>query len=336
MKAAVIQNKKIVMNEIETPTLDNRKGVIVKVQGCGICGSDIVKFRHGISGDGTVLGHEALGEIVEINSSSKFKKGERIVFGHHVPCYECVYCKSQNYSMCQKFKDTNIRPGGFCEYLYLSEDHLNNTAFTIPNNISDIAASFMEPSGCCLRAVKRTDVQNGDFVFVSGLGSIGVLMGQILKHFGATVIGCDILDERLDIAKQAGFDYAIKFTNDNEVKSKILEITNIGVDKVFLCSGNGGAVDFAVDCIRNGGKILVFSSVADDFKGFANNQIYYRELMVMGSYSPAPIDLEESLKLIEDGVVNLEKFVDIYSLSDIITAIDDTISNKIFKAYIKI
>jgi threonine dehydrogenase-like Zn-dependent dehydrogenase len=132
------------------------------------------------------------------------------------------------------------------------------------------------------------------------------------------------------LAKELGFDETV---NSNQA------LNPLQVDKIFLCAGNNATLDFAVTTVRDGGTILVFSSVGDDLKGFTNNDIYYRELTILGSYSPSPKDLEESLKLIEKGMISLgqeNKKVEIYSLSDIITAIDDTMNNKVLKAYIKI
>ena len=82
--------------------------------------------------------------------------------------------------------------------------------------------------------------------------------------------------------------------------------------------------------------IIVFSSVEDDLKGFNNNDIYYRELSVIASYSPAPSDLKLSAELLNKKVVNVKGLSTIYSLDKIAQAVDDSFSNKVFKAYIKI
>ena len=94
MKTAVIDNDKILVKKVDDISLDECRGALVKVLGCGLCGSDIVKFREKISPDGTVLGHEIVAEILDINSDTKFKKGDKIVTSHHIPCGECIYCKS--------------------------------------------------------------------------------------------------------------------------------------------------------------------------------------------------------------------------------------------------
>ena len=325
MKIAVIEKEHIVVKNADKITLDGRKGAIVKVLGCGLCGSDIVKFREHISKDGTVLGHEIVAEIVEINSDTKFKAGEKIVTSHHIPCGTCDYCRHGNVSMCKHFKSTNIRPGGFSEYVYLSEEHLQNVAHPMPENLSEIEASFYEPLGCCVRAVKRAKLMDGSKVLVVGLGSIGILMSQALKAYGMNVMGCDLIQDRIERLQNLGID---------AVDSRDLEQAEL-FDAVFMTSGADKAIDVALKTIKSGGTILVFSSTPHN-TGYPNNEIYYRELTVLGSYSPAPVDLKDSLELLRTGKVNVKDLSTIYSLDDIQKAFDDTIANRIMKAYIKI
>ena len=326
MKIAVIDNEKIIVKNVEDIRLNSRKGAIVKVLGCGLCGSDIVKFVHKISKDGTVLGHEIVVEIVDIDSDTDFKIGDEIVTSHHIPCGECVYCKHGNVSMCEHFKSTNIRPGGFSEYVYLSEEHLKNVAHLKPENLSDIEASFYEPLGCIVRAVKRASLLKGDKALVVGLGSIGILTAQALKAYGYDVLGCDLLKERIDLLKSFGIEACDVRELGDDYKA----------DGIFMTSGADKAIGTALKYVRNGGKILVFSSTPSDLSAYPNNEIYYRELTVMGSYSPAPVDLKDSLALLKEGKVNVKGISTVYNLDDIQKAFDDTMANKIMKAYIKV
>ena len=336
MKAAVLENNKFVVKEIPKPLLDEYgEGAIVKVIGCGLCGSDIVKMRTGKAKNGAVLGHEVVGESVEINSKTNFEVGEKIALGHHVPCFNCQYCWGGSYSMCRHFKSTNIFPGGFSEYIYVSEEHLNNTVFHANLNISDIEASFLEPLGCCVRAVKRADIKDNSKTLIIGLGSVGILMGETVKAFGNSVYGCDLIYERVCLSEKLGFDKSFYI---KEEKSTLLEMQQSainGFDTVFLTAGASPTIDFALKAVRDGGTIVVFSSVKDN-AGFINNDIYYRELKIMGSYSPSPSDLDDSRLLIESGKVKVTGLSSVYSLDKINDALNDTISNKIMKAYIQI
>ena len=325
MKIAVINKGKIVVKETPDIELNGSEGAIVKVLGCGLCGSDIVKFIHKISKDGTVLGHEIVAEIVEINSKTNFKIGDEIVTSHHIPCGECVYCKNGNVSMCEHFKSTNIVPGGFSEYVYLSEEHLKNVAHVKPENLTDIEASFYEPLGCCVRAIKRANLRGNATVLVVGLGTIGLMMAQALKAFGMDVMGCDLIPDRVNRLRNLG----IAACNVREMDP------NFKADGVFMTSGADKAINTALKYVRNGGKVLVFSSTPNNW-GYANNEIYYRELTVLGSYSPAPVDLEDSLNLLRSHQVKVAGLSTVYELDDIQKAFDDTMNNRIMKAYIKI
>ena len=320
MKVAQVKENKIIVSEIDDIKLDGRKGAIVMTLGCGLCGSDIVKFRHKIVHDGAVLGHEIVAEILEINSDTKFKKGDRIVTSHHIPCGECNFCRHGNVSMCEHFKKTNIFPGGFSEKVFVSEEHLQNVAYLVPENMTDEEISFYEPLGCCIRAIKRCALQKDDTALIVGLGSIGLLMGEGLNAMGYKVYGCDLIPERIELAKKMGiepFDFSFE------------------VDGVFMTSGADKAIDTALKAVRSGGKILVFSSTPLS-NGYPNNEIYYKELTVLGSYSPSPADLKDSFDLLASGKVNVKGLTTVYPLDKIQQAFDDTVANKIFKAYIKI
>lgn len=325
MKTAVVENNKISVKEVKTLRLDNRKGALVKVLGCGLCGSDIVKFIHKIAKDGTVLGHEIVAQIVDINSDTSFKSGDVIVTSHHIPCGECVYCRHGNVSMCRHFKETNIKPGGFSEYVFVSEEHLKNVAYLKPKNLSNAEAAFYEPLGCCIRAVKRAALRQNSTALVIGLGSVGILMAQALKAFGMKVIGCDLISSRVKTLKNLGIE---AFSVPDMCES-------INADGVFMTSGSDKAIDTALKYVKDGGKILVFSSTPNN-QGYPNNEIYYRELTVLGSYSPSPADLKDSLKLLADKEVKVSGLSTEYPLEQIQKAINDTIDNKIMKAYIKI
>lgn len=333
MRSAILKNGKVEIVEKPVPTLKERFGAIIKVKGCGLCGSDIVKINHSSPevDKKTVLGHEIIGEIVDINTEivgngakEPFKKGDIIGMGHHFPCFKCKYCLHGNHSMCEGFKKTNIEPSGFSEYIFASVGHLKNTVFKKTDNISEEEFSFLEPLSCCVRAVRRAglnfDKDNSSYnVLILGLGSIGILMAQAAKNTGAKVYGFDINEERQNFVKK----YGIEFN------------PNIKYDIIFMTSGSAKAIDTAIELIDVGGKIIVFSSISKDF-GYKNDDIYYKELTVMGSYSPAPIDLLTSSKLLIEKKMRVDNLSTRYPLDKINDAIQDTKTGKILKAYIEL
>lgn len=325
MKVAEIENDILVIKNREDEKLNGRKGALVKVLGCGLCGSDIVKLTQHRAKQGTVLGHEIVAFITDINSDTNFKVGDTIITSHHIPCGKCEYCKNGNVSMCRHFKETNIFPGGFSEYVFVSEEHLRNVAYLKPKNLTNDEVAFYEPLGCCIRAVKRADLRQNSTALVVGLGSIGILMAQALKAFGMNVIGCDLITSRVELLKNLGIE-AFKVTEMCD---------SIKADGVFMTSGSDKAIPTALKYVRDGGKILVFSSTPQNF-GYANNEIYYRELTVLGSYSPSPADLKDSFELLKNKDVKVSGLSTEYNLENVQKAINDTLDNKILKAYIKI
>lgn len=336
MRASVLKNGKFEVVDMDMPEL-KEKGAIVRVTGCGLCGSDIVKLKHNSVPDGTVLGHEIVGKIVKIHSDTDFMVGDEIVMGHHVPCLDCTYCYGENYSMCRKFKHTNIVPGGFAEYIYVSEDHLMNTVFNVTASITDEEISFTEPLACCIRCVKRTKVDFNSNVLVVGLGTIGLLMGQAARELGFKAYGVDLLDERVELAKKFGFEDAFKLCDLKETVSDMkLTVNPSGFDAVIMTSGADQALDLAFASVRDGGTINVFSSVKSDETAYPNNQIYYRELTVTSSYSSSPVDLEDAFEFLQNNRVKVEGLSTRYPLEKLNEAVADTLSNKIMKAYIEI
>ena len=114
MKSAQLKDLKVKITETEKPVLSGR-GAIIKVLGCGLCGSDIVKIKHASKENESSikLGHEVVGEIVEIDTETPYKKGDIVVMGHHYPCFNCDFCRIGAFSMCETFKKSNIEPCGF-------------------------------------------------------------------------------------------------------------------------------------------------------------------------------------------------------------------------------
>lgn len=327
MKSAKLINKKIEIIETKKPILDSL-GAIIKVLGCGLCGSDLVKIKHAAkeNEDKIILGHEVVGIIEEINfDNSYFKKGDIVALGHHYPCFSCEYCKNQSYSMCKTFKKSNIFPCGFSEYIKVDENHLKYTVYKMSDTLKDDEKAFLEPLSCCIRAIRRAGFElnkdNSKFnSLVIGLGSIGLLMLKGLKAFNVSSFGFDISKERADLSKSHGFIF------DENKK----------YDVVFLTAGSSKAIETALKYVTDGGKIIVFASIEDDLKGFSNNEIYYRELSVIASYSPSPDDLKLSAQFLNNGIVKVSNLSTTYSLDNLQKAIDDSFNNKIFKAYIKV
>jgi L-iditol 2-dehydrogenase len=275
------------------------------VRGCGLCGSDIAKVGAPSTRLPVVLGHEVVGDVVETGAGvAAFSAGDRVVAAHHVPCGACHYCLRGSESMCAAFKASNLDPGGFAELVRVPAENVRHATFRIPAHVSDEAASFVEPLACCLRAVRRARVGDGDTSVVIGLGSIGCLFVQLFRRAGARVIGVDLLVERTALAKRLGAEVA---GTPEDAARAIRELSDgRGADHVMITGGGGSVLPWVSANIRDGGHVHYFAGGGGDALPIALETLYKRELTLMSTYSSSPADLAASFALIAGGDIVTE------------------------------
>ncbi|MFN7311058.1 MAG: zinc-binding dehydrogenase [Vampirovibrionales bacterium] len=273
-------------------------GAIIQTLGCGLCGTDAEKIQQQKVPVGSVLGHEVVGRIHQLDAEyhGDFAVDDRLVLAHHVPCGLCHYCVNGSPSMCADFKASNLFPGGFAPYFSASAGHLAHTAFKIPSHISDREAACMEPLACVLRAIRRTPLssQNGS-VAVIGLGFIGLLTAQVLSNQGQKVLGVDLNPQRLGLARTMEWvDEAVHPTEQASDWQAWLETCPTqAVDAVFLSVVNRHTLALAFQLLRNGGTLTLMAGNAQG-EIMDPKDLYYREINIVTSYSPALEDLKQA------------------------------------------
>ncbi len=285
--------------------------LLVRVHGCGLCGSDILKIAQEAVPP-VILGHELTGTIVERGKTiSQFEVGQRVIVAHHVPCGSCHYCRHANYSMCAAFKASNIDPCGFAEYMRVPAAHTLHTTLVLPPALSNEEGSFVEPLACCVRAVQRTPMLPGDSVVVMGLGSVGLLMLQAVKAIGAVqVYGVDLLPERLKLAHELGADAVFQAPpHERALRDLLNPLTEgRGADAVILTAPGVQPFMQAVASARNGGAITIFaahhSAAALDLES-----IYQQELTITSAYSSSPETLRIALDLLATRKVRADRLI---------------------------
>ena len=281
--------------------------LLLRVRGCGLCGSDIAKLADAAARVPAVLGHEVVGDVVEVGDGARgFGAGDRVVAAHHVPCGECHYCRRGSESMCRAFKESNLDPGGFAEFVRVPAANVRAATFRVPDHLSDEEASFVEPLACCLRAVERARVQPGDTAVVVGLGSIGCLFVQLCARAGAAVIGVDQDVARADLARRFG----VAAATPGEALALTREASRgRGADHVMITGGAVAVLPWAVDAVRDGGAIHYFAGGAGDVLPVALERLYHRELTITTTYSSSPATLARAFWLIAAGKVDVEGLV---------------------------
>jgi L-iditol 2-dehydrogenase len=307
MRAAVLRADRSLTAE-EWPRPDIGEGeLLLRLRGCGLCGSDIAKIAAPPTSRPTVVGHEVVGDVVAVGEGAPFAVGERVVAAHHVPCGDCHYCRRGSASMCRAFKASNLDPGGFAEFVRVPADNARHATFALPPHMSDEAASFVEPLACCLRAVKRARVEAGDTAVVVGLGSIGCLFLQLLKRWGAFTAGADVLPARTLLGADVGADAA----GDAEAVAAAVRGTSAGrgADHVFVTGGGAAVLPWAAATVRDGGAIHFFAGGGGDALPLSLSALYHRELTVTATYSSSPLELREAFELIAAGAVRTARLI---------------------------
>lgn len=241
--------------------------MLVRVEACGVCGTDIKKIEKGLLPAPRIFGHEIAGRVVRAPQGGRFREGDRVVLHHHVPCGTCFHCARGLYSQCAGFKRNGTTAGfepaggGFAEYVRALDWIVERGAIPVPDGVLPEEAAFVEPVNTCLKAVRRAGVEKGQTVLVVGQGPIGLLLTQLCALQGADVFGSDTLPDRRELAGRMGAAAVLDATGD--VPREVRALTGgRGADCVFLAALGQPAVDQAIDAARPGGRIMVFAATS--------------------------------------------------------------------------
>lgn len=321
------------LEEIDRPGI-LKDEMLIEMIYTGLCGSDIVKIFDPAVKKPAVFGHEVVGRVVEAGKNvTGFKSGDVVVAAHHIPCYRCHYCLHGSHSMCRHFKETNIYPGSFCQYIRLSKEHIMYTTFKVSPDFNLLEALFIEPLACCIRAVDRVTFRKDDVFSVVGTGIIGMLFIQIIKLSGGRVVAIDLDNNRLSMARFLGAEYTINPSNQNVVR-EIKDITDIGVDIAILTVTNKYTLGEALRYLRDGGTVNIFGASGKESKFEVDfERVFKREMSIMSSYSATPETLKRAYDIIIGKKINLSPLIsEVMPLSDFKKGLDLMLQRKIYKA----
>src|SRR5574338_206988 len=313
MKAAFVKGpSQVEIRNVDRPIVGVGE-ILVRMQACGVCGSDLEKIYGQYTQPSMRLGHEPSGIIVEVGKGVKnFQKGERVFVHHHVPCYSCHYCVNGNETMCVKYSETNLVPCGLAEEFVVPEWNVSHDGvIKIPDSMTFEEAAMIEPLACCVRSWNKIRISKGYSVAILGMGPTGMMHIMLSKVHGIQEIFCfDVNDFRLRFAKKFGITEAFKST-DPDAYNKILSKTqNRGVDVAIIATGNLEAVTQAIDFVRKGGTIVLFCVPTKDATISINmSKIYSKEITIIPSYAASDSDTLNALKLIKEGKTDVKKMI---------------------------
>jgi L-iditol 2-dehydrogenase len=287
--------------------------VLVRIDTCGICGTDLKKIHTGSHSAPRVFGHEMAGTIVATGEGVRgFAVGDRVMAFHHIPCGECFYCRKQTFAQCERYKKVGTTAGfgepsggGFAEYIRVMDWIVGDGTATaglvkIPDDIPFEQAAWIEPVNTCFKAVKLLDLQPDETVLVIGQGSIGILLAALAAQTGATVLTSDLYPERHAIAAQYGLTHPLDARGD-VVEACKAATDGRGADVALVAVGADALIGTAMQAIRPGGRVMLFASTQHGTTPFDPAAVCMDEKMLMGSYSASVAIQQEGIDLVFEG-----------------------------------
>lgn len=306
------------IERVELPRAE-RGELVLDLECCGLCGTDLFKLAGAEIEPGTVLGHELVGVVREAGEGIEaFRAGDRVVVPHHVACGECAYCRRGSETRCSTFKENLLLPGGFAEAIRVHPRAVSSAARIVPDNLSSEAASFMEPGACVLRGVRRSGLVEGAaddreprVAVVQGGGSMGLLHLLIVKSLlpSCRVVVSDPLESRRVLALDLGADRASH--PGSELRDSVATLTGgRGADAVFDTVGGARLLDEAIGLLRDGGTVVLFAHAGRGEKAaFDLNTLFKGEMRVVSTYSGTVADQEAVLGLMASGRLDPSRLV---------------------------
>jgi len=313
MKALVKENKgkeNVLIKEVDEP-IPGKDDIKIKIHATGICGTDLHIIEDEYPSNYPVtMGHEYSGVVSEVGENVEgFKKGDRVIsLTSVVSCGKCKYCYAGLLMLCEKRHSigTGVN-GAFAEYLVIPAKY----AFIIPEEVSLDEAALSEPLACVVRSViEIASVKAGDYVYVSGPGTIGQIAAQIATASGAqvAVAGTSVDMERLKLAKQMGAVETIVVDKDDPVAFTKEFTKGDGFDVAFECSGVEASADICLRVLKKTGQFLQVGLYGQKVK-FDHDLALMKEISIKNSFASERTSWVRAIRLHEFKLINVKPLV---------------------------
>ena len=313
MRAAVYRAPDEVVTEtLAVPEIGPGE-VLVRIDTCGICGTDLKKIHTGSHAAPRVFGHEMAGTIAALGAEVRgFAVGDRVMAFHHIPCGLCFYCRKQTFAQCEQYKKVGTTAGvgaaaggGFAQYIrvmnWIVGDGITPSGLIhVPDDVSFEQAAFIEPVNTCFKAVKLLSLQPDETVLVIGQGSIGIILAALAHGTRATVLTSDMYAERHAVAAQFGLRHPLDARGD--VVAACRDHTEgRGADVALVAVGSDALIGTAMAAVRPGGRVMLFASTQHGTAPFDPAAVCMDEKTLMGSYSASVAIQQEAIDLVYEG-----------------------------------
>jgi len=315
MKALVLHCPgELIYEDVKIPEV-GQKEVLIKVKAAGICGSDIPRIMDtGTYSFPCIPGHEFAGEISEKGKEvDSYNKGDRVVAAPLIPCGECHYCRTGNYSLCESYNFIGSRTdGAFAEYVKVPAENVLRL-----NGDTDFKhAAMIEPAAVTLHGMFKIPITTGDSVAILGLGPIGQFAVQWSKIMGAgKIYGVDVDPEKFEIARKIGCDETILASEVDPVQ-RLKEINDVGPDIVIETAGSHITQVQSIKIVKKKGQVLLLGTAHHkvNFEPEVWEKILRKEIVIKGAWNSYSMPFPgrewiESIKFLENASLKMEPMI---------------------------
>jgi L-iditol 2-dehydrogenase len=277
--------------------------LLLRITACGLCPGEVMDWY--IARKAPVpLGHEAVGEVAEAGPGAAYRPGDRVFVHHHAPCLTCRACGRGDFVHCTTWRQRRLIPGGLATHVIAQAQAVAADAMRVPAEISDDAATFIEPLACVVKSVRRGRLRRGDRVLVIGAGVMGLLHLMVLRARvePSLVMAADRVPARLEAA--ARFADLVADVRQRPLVDAAKDATGgDGVDVVIVGPGTIEALQAGLDCLAPGGTLVVFTPTSPDDRWSVNvDDLFFKEKTIVPTYSAGPDDTREALDLLRAGL----------------------------------
>ncbi|MDR2446933.1 MAG: alcohol dehydrogenase catalytic domain-containing protein [Treponema sp.] len=308
------------MLDVDPPKIEWPHDVLVKMKAAGICGSD-VHIYHGASPVATyprVMGHEIVGVVAEIGKEARMVKvGDPVIVDQITACGECYPCKIGRPNICCNLKVRGVHiDGGYREYMTAPEDALH----ILPEKLAFTDAVMIEPMSIAFQACARAEITQNDRVFILGAGALGKSLIKAALLTGAEIIVSDVVDQRLEEAKELGVHHTINAKKEN-LAAKLKEYTLWGPTVSIDAAGFTGSLPLLADITCNAGRVITMAFL-DEPSPVQQFKITAKELDIRGSRLQNN-KFKEVIAAYKAGKIKIEGAVShIYPFADAVAAFE--------------
>jgi threonine dehydrogenase-like Zn-dependent dehydrogenase len=300
MRAAVVRGPgRLVVEEVPVPVVGDAD-VLVAVELCGVCGTDLHMVLDGWGQHGSWPGHEWVGRVAAVGAAvTRWAPGDAVVGGPSARCGACAACRAGRPSLCaaRDTPGTGPEQGGFAGFTLARQDEL----LARPAGLDPRAAALAEPLAVALHAITRSGARPGQRALVLGAGPIGALAIAALRAAGVEVSCAEPHERRRALARAAGAS-AVTHPADLVVPGIAQPglVVEGAVDVVLECSGRAAAMEAGLAQLVRGGTLVVVGAGLERPR-LDPNRILLNELVVTGAFTYDQGGFERALDLLASG-----------------------------------